>query len=152
MRVTLGLGRHHGHVSAPPDDAGLIEARGSWLLPVGEGKVTQLRIDFAFTLVLESWIEIRIETAFSYGAAGKARQFEPSDSGSLAPLLGLHQATVTSAEIGKEGRLTMAFADGSRLVVPPDQHYEAFTVTGSLPPVRRGFSFTALPGGGLAVF
>lgn len=139
-------------MSAPPDDAGLTEARGSWLLPVGEGKVTQLRIDFAFTLVLESWIEIRIETPFSYGAAGKARQFEPADSRGLAPLLGLHQATVTSAEIGKEGRLAMTFSDGSRLIVPPDQHHEAFTVTGSLPPVRRGFGFTALPEGGLARF
>jgi Family of unknown function (DUF6188) len=136
----------------PSDDAGPAEARGKWLLPVGDGKVTQLRIDFAFTLVLESWIEIRIGTPFSYGAAGKGRQFEPSDSPGLAPLLGLHQATVTSAEIGKEGRLTVAFADGSQLIVPPDQRYEAFTVTGALPPVRRGFSFVALPGGGLARF
>jgi hypothetical protein len=139
-------------VSAPPDDAGLTEVRGRWVLPVGEGKVTQLRIDFAFTLVLESWIEIRIETPFSYGAAGDARQFEPSDPQGLAPLLGLHQATVTSAEIGKDGTLTMAFTDGGQLVVPPDERYEAFTVTGSLPPVRRGFGFTALPGGGLARF
>ena len=137
-------------MSALPDDAGLTEARGMWVLPVGEGKVTQLRVDFAFTLIVESWIEIRIETPFSYGAAGDARQFEPSDSRSLAPLLGLHQSTVTSAEIGKDGRLTVAFADGGELVVPPDEHYEAFTVTGSLPPVRRGFSLTALPGGGLA--
>jgi len=145
-----GRARHHGPVSAPPDDAGLTEARGRWVVPVGEGKVTQLRIDFAFTLVLEAWIHVRIETPFSYGAPGDARQFEPSDSRSLAPLLSLHQATVTAAEIRKDGRLTMAFADGTELVVPPDDHYEAFTVTGSLPPVRRGFSLTALPGGGLA--
>lgn len=139
-------------MSAPRDDAGLIEVRGKWLLPVGEGKVTQLRIDYAFTVVLESWIEIRIETPFSYGPAGDVRQFEPSDGRCLSPLLGLHQAIVTSAEIRKDGRLTLAFADGRELVVPPDERYEAFTVTGSLPPVRRGFSFTAVPGGGLARF
>jgi hypothetical protein len=136
-------------VSAPQDDAGLVEVRGKWLLPVGDGKVTQLKIDYAFTLVLESWIEIRIETPFSYGPAGDARQFEPSDAPGLAPLLGLHQATVTCAEVRKDGRLTVAFADGCELAVPPDDRYEAFTVTGSLPPVRRGFSFTAVPGGGL---
>ena len=139
-------------MSAPRDDAGLTEIRGKWLLPVGNGKVTQIRVDYAFTLVLESWISIRIETPFSYGPAGDARQFEPSDAAGLAPLLGLHQATVTSAEIRKDGRLTMAFADGGELVVPPDERYEAFTVTGSMPPVRRGFSFTALPGGGLSRF
>jgi Family of unknown function (DUF6188) len=139
-------------VSAPRDEAGLIEVRGKWLLPVGDGTVTELRIDYAFTLVLEAWIVIRIETPFSYGPAGNVRQFEPSDSPGLAPLLGLHQATVTSAEIRKDGRLTLTFADGSELIVPPDERYEAFSVTGSLPPVRRGFSFTAVPGGGLARF
>jgi hypothetical protein len=46
----------------------------------------------------------------------------------------------------------MAFAGERELVVPPDERYEAFTVTGSLPAARRGFSFTALPGGGLARF
>lgn len=143
---------HHGRVGAPHDDAGLTEARGRWLLPVGDGKVTQIQVDHAFTLVLESWISVRIETPFSYGPAGHARRFDPSDAPGLAPLLGLHQATVTSAEIRKDGRLAMTFADGGELVVPPDERYEAFTVTGSLPPVTvtRGFSFTALPGGGLS--
>ena len=41
------------------DDAGLTEVSGKWLLPVGDGKVTQLRVDYAFTLVLESWIGTR---------------------------------------------------------------------------------------------
>ena len=31
------------------------------------------------------------------------------------------------------------------------RYFEAFTVTNSLPPVRRGFSFAAVPGGGLAL-
>lgn len=136
----------------PRGDDRPTEVRGKWLLPVENAKVTQLRIDYALTLVLESWIEVRIETPFSYGPAGDARQFEPSDAPALAPLLGLHQATVTSAEIRKDGRLTLAFADGSELVVPPDERYEAFTVTGSLPPVHRGFRFIAVPGGGLARF
>ena len=41
-------------------------------------------------------------------------------------------------------------ADGGELLVPPDERYEAFTVTATLPPARRAFSFTALPGGGLS--
>jgi hypothetical protein len=56
---------------AEADDAGLTEARGKWILPIGEGKVTQIRIDYAFTLLLDSWIEIRIQTPFTYGPGGR---------------------------------------------------------------------------------
>jgi hypothetical protein len=69
--------------------------------------------------------EVRGKTPFSCGPAGDARQFEPCDAAGLAPLLGLHQAAVTSAEIRKDG---------------------------PLPSVRREFSFVAVPGGGLARF
>jgi Family of unknown function (DUF6188) len=51
-----------------------------------------------------------------------------------APLLGLHQAVVTAAQIRKDGRLTMTFADDAVLDVGPDERYEAFQVTGSLRP------------------
>jgi hypothetical protein len=40
--------------------------------------------------------------------------------------------------------------DHTVLVVEPDERYEAFHVTGSLPPIDRGFSFVAVPGRGLA--
>jgi hypothetical protein len=139
-------------VVTPTDDAGLTEVRGKWILPIGEGKVTQLRIDYGFTLLLDSWIEIRIETPFTYGPQGGMQRFEPSDAPGLAPLLQLHQAAITSAEIRNDGRLRLAFTDGAMLVVPPDERYEAFKVTGSRPPIRRGFSFVAIPGGGLARF
>lgn len=64
-------------------------------------------------------MSVRIETSFSYGPAGDARQFEPCDAPGLAPLLGLHQATVTSAEIRKDGRFTMALGS-----VAPDMHIQ----------------------------
>ncbi|MEU8112811.1 DUF6188 family protein [Micromonospora sp. NPDC048947] len=128
----------------------LIEQSGKWLLPVGDGVVTQLRIDFAFTLIVESWIEIRIETEFSYGTPGAESRFDPSTSTGLAPLLDRHQAQMTAAEIRKDGRLTLTFADDAVLVVEPDDQYEAFTVTSMPPPGFRGFRFVAVPGGGLA--
>lgn len=101
---------------------------------------------------MDSWIEIRIETPFTYGPVRDVQRFEPSDAAGLAPLLGLHQAALASAEIRKDGRLTVAFADGAVLEVLPDERHEAFTVIGSLPPIRRGFHFVAIPGGGLARF
>ncbi|MEU7920734.1 DUF6188 family protein [Micromonospora zamorensis] len=132
------------------EPTGLIERTGKWLLPVGDGVVTQLRIDFAFTLIVEARIEIRIETEFSYGAPGGESRFDPSTSTSLAPLLDRHQAQITAAEISKDGRLTLTFADDAVLVVEPDDQYEAFTVTSMPPPGFRGFRFVAVPGGGLA--
>jgi hypothetical protein len=54
---------HDVRVAPQADDAGLTEARGKWVLPVGDGKITQLRVDYALTLVLDSWIEMRIEAA-----------------------------------------------------------------------------------------
>jgi hypothetical protein len=45
--------RRHGEVASQEDAAGLIEATGKWVLPTGEGKITQPRIDYAFTLVLD---------------------------------------------------------------------------------------------------
>lgn len=69
-----------GSVAPQPDDVGLTEGRGTWVLPIGDGKITQIRIDYAFTLVLESWIEIRIEMPFTYGPEGGLRRFEPSDA------------------------------------------------------------------------
>jgi hypothetical protein len=143
---------HYVGMTPKPEDAGLTTGRGKWILPIGDGTVTQIRIDYAFTLVLEAWIDIRIETPFTYGAGDDTRRFEPADAPAMAPLLALHQSAVTSAEIRKDGRLTLVFADGAVLMVPPDEQYEAFTVAGSLPSLRRGFHFVAIPGGGLARF
>lgn len=150
MRCQDQLG-HHVRVALNPDGTGLTEARGKWVLPVEGKTVTQIRIDQALTLLVD-WIEIRIESPFSYGAPDSARQFDPADTPGLAPLLGLYLATLMSGEIRKDGRLTIVFADGSVLVVLPDERYEAFTVAGSLPPIHRGFHFVAIPGGGLARF
>lgn len=91
-------------------------------------------------------------TPFTYGPEGDGQRFGPSDAPGLAPLPGLHRAAVTSAEIRKDGRLTVAFTGGGMLEVLPDERHEAFTVRGSLPPIRRGFNVAAVPGGGLARF
>ena len=97
------------------------------------------RVDYAFGLLIESWIEIRIATSFTYGTQEDRHQFEPSDAVALGPLLRLHQMTaVTSAEIRKDGHLAMVFADGAVLMVAPDERYEAFTITGKLPPFVAG--------------
>jgi hypothetical protein len=119
------------------------------VIPIGDGLVTQIRVDYAFGLSIDSWIHVRIESAFTVERGGQVQSFDPAETQTLAPLLRLHQAKVTEALARKDGVLTLTFDDGSTLTVPPDDQYEAFTVNGELPPVRRRFMLAALPGGGL---
>ncbi|MEV1321262.1 hypothetical protein AB0J14_34890 [Micromonospora arborensis] len=59
------------------DHTGLTEQRRKWLLPVGDGVVTQLRMDCALTLVVVSWIAVRIEGELFCGAPGAEGRFDP---------------------------------------------------------------------------
>lgn len=121
-----------------------------WVLPTGEGVVTQLQIDFAFGITIEQWLHIRISEPFIVETDAGAIACDPEEEpGSIGRIVDLHQAIVTDASVFKDGSLTVAFADGRRLRVPADEQYEAFDVTGS----RSGeepFRLISLPGGGLA--
>jgi hypothetical protein len=132
-------------VPATKDERSPVDQGDRWTVPVGEGIVTQLQVDFAFGLTVETWLHFRIETPFRYGGM----EYQPEDSSSLAPLLRLHQARVASVEVFKDGRLAVGFADGQVLTVAPIQQYEAFEVHGQSA-ARKPFQFVALPGGGLA--
>ncbi len=135
-------------MTTEPDASGLVERPDRWILPVGEGVVTQLQIDFAFGFTV-GWLHFRIETPFAFGAEGAAAEYEPEASAALCPLLALHQARIVAGEVFKDGRLAIRFADGRTLSVQPNPQYEAFSITGS----RTGeqeVRLISLPGGGLA--
>lgn len=129
-----------------------------WDLPVGWaagerlGEVDQLRIDFAFTLVVSTLLEIRIETAFSVTSAGVDVVFDPENTRSLGPLLDLHKMRVVAATLSKAGTVRVEFQDGRLLRVEPDGRYEACAVRLRAPGGSRRFEFIVLPGGGLAEF
>lgn len=129
-----------------------------WDLPVvaaaGDriGEVDQLRIDFAFTLVIRTVLEIRIETAFTVDSAGVDVVFDPENTRSLGPLLDLHKVGVIAATLSKAGTLRVEFQDGRLLSVEPDDRYEACAVRLRTPAGGRRFEFYILPGGGLAAF
>jgi hypothetical protein len=142
----------NGPVLPGPADLG-----DRWELPVartGEsvGAVDQLRIDFAFTLVISTLLEIRIETAFSVISAGVEVVFDPEDARSLRPLLDLHEVGVLAATVSKAGPVRVEFQDGRSLRVQPDDRYEACAVRLRAPGGGRRVEFIVLPGGGLAEF
>jgi hypothetical protein len=134
-----------GSVRPSPVDEG-----DHWLLPVGEGIVTQLQIDFAFGFTVEQSLHFRIEQPFVVERApSDSADYDPEASGSVAPLVDLHQAVVTKAAVYKDGRLVVRFGDGRVLAVRPSEQYEAFSITGS-GPGQEQFRLVSLPGGGLA--
>jgi hypothetical protein len=131
------------------DLTGLTDRHGRWVLPLGDGEVTELVVDYSFTLVIDSWISIRINCPFSVTRQGQEQTYDPETPTGLGSLLDLHKSVVKSAEVVKDGHLRLEFPNGDLLSVAPDEHYEAFAVDGQLPPIERRFTLVALPGGGL---
>lgn len=118
-------------------------------MPVGDGVITQLQIDFAFGFTVEQRLDFRIGEPFIVEATTGVAEYDPEQRGSVGPLADLHQAVVTEAAVYKDGRLVVRLADGRVLSVPAGEHYEAFEVTGSGVD-GEAFKFVSLPGGGLA--
>lgn len=126
-----------------------IELEDRWLLPLAAGVVTQLQIDFAFGITVDSGLHFRIGGPFVVDSQGSVSHFDPERIGSVGPLADLHQAVVTEAAVLLDGGLRISFADGRSLRVAPSAEHEAFSVTGPGPGADT-FRFVSLPGGGLA--
>lgn len=122
------------------------------------GEVTQVQIDYAFGLTIETYDEIkasnvvRISTGFDYEADGVVTTIDPEHTTQLAPLITLHKATVEEGYAIEDGHLVIKFSDGRAIRVAPDEQYEAWQVSGHLPPIERKFSLIGVPGSGVALF
>lgn len=97
-------------------------------------------------------VHVRISSRFEYGSVDDLVSVDPEVTRDLAPLLSLHKATLTEGYAVKDGHLVLRFADGRIIKVAPDDQYEAWHVSGQMPPIQRKFELIAIPGGGLAVF
>lgn len=145
----------------PSDDSGYPAPRDlgdHWALPLGlhvdgeVGEVDQLRIDYAFTLVISGLVEIRIGTEFAMGSADGEVVYDPEDTASLGPLLTLHKAEVSSVTVSKAGVVRVEFVDGRMLRVEPHEQYESCAVNLNGPRGGRRYAYVVMPGGGLAEF
>ena len=100
------------------------------LLPVGDGVVTQLQIDFGFGVTVDSWLRSRIERRFGVERIGMANCYDPERRGSVGPLADLHQAVISEVTVLFDGGLRAAFVRETILSVLPSEKYEAFSVIG----------------------
>jgi hypothetical protein len=75
-----------------------------------------------------------IEGAFHVRVAGVNHLLDPADRSRLGPLLDLYPNHLDSAGIDPDGTLSLTFARGGQIRVPPDAQFEAWQVVG---PGRR---------------
>ncbi len=129
----------------------LIEEPERWVIPLSGRTVTQLRIDYAFSLqFLERWsdIVIRIGVPFLLARSGEHFAKLAIEPDSLCPALCLHNKVAEFGYAYKDGRLDLRFTDGTALRVETSQDaYEAWELSGS-----RGLLVVSLGGGSLAVW
>lgn len=124
----------------------------SFTLPLEEGLVTQLQFDYAVGIHIDASVQVRIEGSFALDRAGGSRTYDPEQTSLLGPLLELRGSVVTHGLASADGSLSLRFADGTHLHVPPDQHYEAFTINGREAVSQGGFLVVSKPGGGLSIW
>lgn len=112
--------------------------------------VTAEDFGYTFSLSTDGGYIIQIGSSFFLDTSGQSYAISPSLELSKVAVDGLGSLlnqTLTSAVAEKSGVLIIAFANGSRLRVEPDESYEAWTISGP-----RGVKVVCMPGGELAVW
>lgn len=133
----------------------LIPAGDDWLLPVAGQQVTQCTVDYAGVAVLcGNGISFYIEQPFTLVAPdGQSYLLDPDprgDAADLAPVLRIMRKVVRDGTAFHDGRLALAFEDGSRIEVPSSQKYEAWNISG--PGSIGHLRVVSIPGGDLAIW
>ena len=123
------------------------EDADGWTLRFAEPLVTQLRIDYAFSLVLADGAVIRIDEPFDLGTLEETSLVPPGDvTHEVAAALPLFNQSVHSVRISRSGELTIRFDEGPVIEVPVNQGYENWLIS-----LVDGDTWVGLPGGGVSV-
>ncbi len=119
-------------------------------LPLDNGsEVTQVRFDFAVSLLFEDGAVLRIENRFVLDGDHGRSFIDPEAPGSLAAnLAGLHKSLVTTTTIFQDGRLVLQFSTGETIEVPSHERYESWAFLGS----ASGVQLVCVPGGAIAAW
>jgi hypothetical protein len=125
-----------------------------WVIPVGEGIVTRITIDYQFGIMIfvdtRRSIQVNIEGRFTYYDGTESESVNWQLPAELGRFLTLHNEVVSGLRVSNEGELTLEFVDGRRIDVPPDPNFEAFEVRADTSGELDGFRFIGMPGGGVA--
>ena len=121
-----------------------------WELPVDGTSVTQVRVDFAVTLIFtvdRFSCSVRVTNDFDLATGESVRRFATDKPTDLGPMMALLGSEVRFALAHSTGALTIEFADGQRLLTSAHPTYEAWEFESSL-----GARIVSMPGGELAIW
>jgi hypothetical protein len=129
----------------------LIETDGKYTLSFENLEVTLLQIGFQFTLNFwendNYFVVINIESPFKFLSGGNTLEINPEECPpAIAPALVVLHQKLESLTIMKPGLLNIVFSNQMMISVPPDQMYEAWSVSGP-----NGLQVICTPGGGLYI-
>lgn len=99
------------------------------VVDVPEPELTYIRVSHQTRLQFGQ-TEVVIESPFELRVAGVRHALDPGERAGLGPLLAVYPDVLGTAAVDSDGTLRLLFASGSSLVVPPDDHYEAWQIEG----------------------
>jgi Family of unknown function (DUF6188) len=125
----------------------LEESPSGWSVDPLGAEVTQLQIDFAFSMTIDQEIHVRLATPFTYFDGSAVHNIDPELTHTQAPLLGLFNMVVTSAFVAKStDELTISFADGRWIRARRHPTFEAYSMHIPRSETPFGGNFTCEPG------
>ncbi|HEU4324794.1 MAG TPA: DUF6188 family protein [Roseiflexaceae bacterium] len=123
---------------------------GGWTISARSYEINRFSIDEAINIQLtgeQRSADLRIEQVFLLTEGTTQHAMVPGRFDNLGQLFALLHKPITAATVSDEGRLELEIDRAVRLVVEPDQKYEAWTLSAD-----SGLLVVCLPGGGVAVW
>ena len=112
-----------------------------------DAPVTQLRFDFAVTLISLDDFNVRIEVPFRYRHKDAELTIDPEVLSTAGTLLDLHHAQLQRVDVHRSGQLQVSFSSDRDLTVGPHPHYESFSLH-----IAPGYMFIGEVGGGIGTY
>ncbi|MFO7190956.1 MULTISPECIES: DUF6188 family protein [Thermocrispum] len=103
--------------------------------------------EFALVVRTDGGVEVRVESDFTVSGNRGTVTYSPDTITDSTVFNWLVGKRIIAAVVDDAGALTMTLADGTKISVPPDEEFEAWTLAG--PGARK---IVSMPGGELTVF
>lgn len=121
-----------------------------WTFVLDEASLGYLHVDFRLGLDITDrlgTVHLTIEIPCRLTIENSATILSPNDPPTIAPILALLSADVTSIIVQKTGHIAVQFANGYQLEVGPNARYEAWQIS-----CTNEFLMVCAPGGTITIF
>jgi hypothetical protein len=95
----------------------------SKLLPMSGAVVDRVSFDYQCRLLFRDGLEVVLLSWFRLVTAAAEHLIDPEDPATVTPLLMVLRDQLQTAGVSEHGALSLAFASGTLLTAPADEHY-----------------------------